>query len=197
MYNSGNLRPLLPKPAVSSPPATGSSPPSDFATGASGSSVGGGSSSAYTPSTPGTDVALADTLETTTRAIVDCFNVRDYSNPIIMAHVPANFHYESDFVQACSTLAEYLDMCRTLDLMYPNYHLQILDISTEFDKNVEAADTLVTFEITGAPENVKRHRLSVCKWRKEGDRWLWYHHSSMRMPAVEMADGVYPGAPSF
>jgi hypothetical protein len=81
-------------------------------------------------------------------------------------------------------------MCQSIDAMYPKYHLHILDISIELTDDYHEAEVLVHLEITGAPENVKRQRMSVCKWKKEDDHWLWYFHGSMRMPANEFGDNT-------
>jgi hypothetical protein len=45
-------------------------------------------------------------LEALTRTITTLFNERDYTNSIIIDHIAANFCFESDYVRACSTLAE-------------------------------------------------------------------------------------------
>jgi hypothetical protein len=80
--------------------------------------------------------------------------------------------------------------------MYPKYHLHIMDMTVDLKDGHYEAEVLVHFEITGAPENVKRHRMSVCKWKKEDDQWLWYFHGSMRMPANEFGDDTLMAGPS-
>jgi hypothetical protein len=94
------MRPLLPKPAVSSPGW------SSGTNATSGSSVNSDPISATTPSTPGFDQADLVELEALTRRVTTLFNERDYTNPTILDHIAANFCFESDYVQACSTLAE-------------------------------------------------------------------------------------------
>jgi hypothetical protein len=94
------MRPLRPKPP------TGSSEWSPGNDAPSGSSVNSDPISANTPSTPGNDQADIDELEALTRTITTLFNERDYTSPIILDHIAANFCFESDYVQACSTLAE-------------------------------------------------------------------------------------------
>jgi hypothetical protein len=98
--SSASMRPLRPKPPTGS---SGWSPGNDAP---SGSSVNSDPISANTPSTPGNDHADIDELEALTRTITTLFNERDYTSPIILDHIAANFCFESDYVQACSTLAE-------------------------------------------------------------------------------------------
>ena len=93
-----------------------------------------------------------------------------------------------------------------MDASFPKYHMRILDMTTELERGGDAADVLVSFEITGAPENVKRQRMSVCKWKKEAPggggggggaeaRWQWCRHISMRMPTTEFVENVSRGGP--
>jgi hypothetical protein len=99
-HDSSNMRPLRPKAPVSSPEW------SSGTNATSGSSVNSDPVSANTPSTPGIDQADVVELEALTRTITTLFNERDYTNSIIIDHIAANFCFESDYVRACSTLAE-------------------------------------------------------------------------------------------
>ena len=100
------MRPLRPKPPVSSPTTTSSASERGLSGASSVAGSSTGPDSAYTPSTPGNDVTAVDELETVTRAIVAAFNDRDYTNPIIIDNIATDFCFESDYVQACSTLDE-------------------------------------------------------------------------------------------
>lgn len=119
-----------------------------------------------------TCAACLDGPENLSHRIMSALNAADYTHPVL-SHISPDVRMTHNLLDATNR-KELLDSHRHIKLMYPGYHVQIMDSSAEVDHAKGTAKIWLLLEIKGVPEHGRRESVMLLHWRISGGEWTHY-----------------------
>lgn len=59
---------------------------------------------------------------------------------------------------------------------FPDARYETTGIEISCDDRTGYADAFVSLNVSGKPVGIRKQAILVLKFRREGDRWLWFQH---------------------
>lgn len=77
------------------------------------------------------------------------------------------FSYE-DFVARLQNVCQH----------FPTARYELNDTEITFNKCSDYAEVFVDLNVLGRPEGIRKHAISVLKFRRDGEKWIWFWYKS-------------------
>lgn len=113
---------------------------------------------------------------------VTACNDRDfnYENGELYKAVSPTFKAHFENFGHSLTLAQHAHLLRQTIEQYPEYHVEVKNVSLDVDEAKGIAIVYMETEVTGAPPEVKTSLMNEFKWRRQQGVWRCWLHRVMK-----------------
>ena len=117
--------------------------------------------------------------ESLTRELIHIINTRDFRNPIT-SRMDSAMEYDADWGLHTRDKESLLQGQENYAAQNPEYHLEIMNASTEVNEGKGRAKVWMLLEVTGIALGVRKESIILMYWRLRGGRWCYYPHKGLR-----------------
>ena len=120
-------------------------------------------------------------LERLAKSILEVnLNQRDNSHPLIQKHISPDFRGKHDALPKVNNRDDHQQsLMKHLDTL-PNFHIDILNSSSEVDDSRGRATVYLWYEIRGLANDLEREAVAVLSWERKQSTWIITKHQGMR-----------------
>lgn len=98
-------------------------------------------------------------------------------------HMAETFRATHDGLPTARTLGQHIGNLQKHYVANPDFHLTILNCSSEVDETRGRATVYLFFQLTGLVDNTARESIAALQWERKRDEWLCVKHTGLRGPA--------------
>lgn len=125
-----------------------------------------------------------DYLESLAKSILEInLNQKDSDHPLIIKHMSPQFRGKHDALPKATTRNEHQDNLKKHLAAQPDFHVIILNSSSEVDDSRGRATVYLWYEISGLSNGLEREAVAVLSWERRQGIWMVVKHQGMRGPA--------------
>ncbi|KAK5124510.1 hypothetical protein LTR85_001727 [Meristemomyces frigidus] len=97
-------------------------------------------------------------------------------------HMAETFRSEHDGLETAKSLEQHVDILKQHYVANPDFHLEVLNSSSEVDEARGRATVYLFYQLTGL-NNTAREAVALLKWERKQNGWLCVKHTGLRGPA--------------
>lgn len=121
--------------------------------------------------------------------IVHFFTGRTSPPPWIHDHIADDFRADFDNIMPSSSWQEHIELFRKINIEDPGYHAKLVRVIVDVMEHNTHADCYLLVEVSGRPQNIRRHSIGKMKWRMRHGKWQLYRITTIRAP-IGSFDGL-------
>jgi hypothetical protein len=123
-------------------------------------------------------------LESLSDTILDInLNSKDTQHPLIIKHMSPAFRGKHDALPKVNTRDDHQSNLKKHLAAQPDFHVKILNHSSEVDDSRGRATVYIWYEITGLAHGLEREAVAVLSWERRQGVWMIMKHQGMRGPS--------------
>lgn len=111
---------------------------------------------------------------------VVALNDRDYEYRNVYDAISPRFRAYFENVPQPLTLEEYKVVAQQTIERFPEYHIDVQNVSSEIDELQGNAIVYLEGEVTGAPPGTRMVLMNEFRWKRDGGAWLCWLHRGMK-----------------
>jgi len=100
-----------------------------------------------------------------------------------IAYVAPSFRATHDGLPTATCRRHFIDSLKRHLKTMPDFHLEVLNSSSEVDEERGKGTVFVFFRLTGVGNHLERESVAVMQWEKRHGEWLCIKHEGMRGPS--------------
>ena len=110
-------------------------------------------------------------------------NQKDNDHPLVMKHMSPTFRGKHDALPKVDNRDDHQENLKKHLETQPDFHVDILNHSSEVDDSRGRATVYLWYEITGLSHGLEREAVAVLSWERRQGTWMVIKHQGMRGPS--------------
>lgn len=138
-----------------------------------------------TPPVAPTSLLTPSDLISFSRVFLDWINQRHFDllatglQHLLAPEFRADLVYDGAGFPYDAFILQLQDVCRE----FPTFRYELNSVEISCNERAGYADVFADLNVLGRPEGIRKRAISVLRFRKDGEKWIWFQNKSVGLAA--------------